>query len=136
MKPLLLACGASFFLIGSAFAVEGKSAPLEVEMGGQVYLCGLKAQLADITKGAKQKELQEEVKSCSENSREKIKLLVKSEYKKYPDGDPVKEKIKAMYSAYLTYMSAALWGKNLTESSEALSFKEKVSDYKAEVELR
>lgn len=136
MKTKLLALGVFLSFTSPAFAIEEKTAPLETEMAGQVYLCGLNAQLADATKGNKQKALLEEAKNCADKSREKIKSLVKSEYQKYPEKDPVRERIKAMYSAYLTYLSAAMWGKDLTESSEALSFKEKVGDYKAEVDLR
>ncbi len=136
MEKLFLGLGISLLMAAGAFAQGEKVAPFESEMGGQVYLCGLKAQLADITKDSKQKVLLEEAKQCADKSRERIKLLVKSEYQKYPEGDAVRDKIKAVYSAYLTYMSAALWGKDLTESTEALAFKEKVNDYKAEVELR
>ena len=136
MGKLFFGLGISLLMTAGAFAQDEKVAPFEAEMGGQVYLCGLKAQLADATKGPKQKALLEDVKQCADKSRERIKLLVKSEYQKYPEGDAAREKIKAVYSAYLTYMSAALWGKDLTESTEALAFKEKVSDYKAEVEIR
>ena len=136
MKTTLLAIGVVIALANPVFASDEKFAPLEVEMAGQVYLCGLNAQLADATKGSKQKALLEEAKNFADNSREKIKSLTKTEYQKYPENDPAREKVKSMYSAYLAYLSAAMWGKDLMDSSEALAFKEKVSDYKAEVDLR
>lgn len=136
MRVSLIAAGLVLVLAGVTQADEGKTAPLEAEMGGQVYLCGLNAQLAEGTKGSKQKALLEDAGKCATKSREKIKGLVKSEYSKYPEGDPVRLRIKALYSSYLTYMDAAMWGKDLNESKEALAFKDRVSEYRAEIELR
>ena len=136
MRNLLRAAGLVFVLAGPAQADGGKIAPLDAEMGGQVYLCGLKAQLADATKGPKQKAIAEDAERCATKSREKIKALVKAEYSKYPESDPVRIRIKALYSAYLTYLDASMWGKDLNESKEALAFKDRVNEYRAEIELR
>ncbi|WP_455830307.1 hypothetical protein [Pseudomonas fluorescens] len=136
MKKSLIFAGMFFLLSGYALAQEDKVAPLETEMGAGVYLCGLNFQLADATKGPKKQALLDEAGSCAANSKEKIKSLVKAEYAKYPEGDAVRERIKSLYAAYLTYLSSAMWGKDLNESKEALAFKERVSDYRAEIELR
>ncbi|NWF10181.1 hypothetical protein HX810_21125 [Pseudomonas salomonii] len=80
MRNLLIAAGLVFGLTGAARADGDKIAPLDAEMGGQVYLCGLNAQLADATKGPKQKALAEDADKCATKSREKIKALVKAEY--------------------------------------------------------
>ncbi|WP_046068869.1 hypothetical protein [Pseudomonas synxantha] len=136
MKKIFIALGIALFASGAVLAQPDKPAPLETEMAGQVYLCGLNAQLADITKGPKQKGLLEEARACAEKSREKVKSLVKQEYAKYPDGDSIRLKIKALYAAYLTYLDSAMWGRDLTESKEALAFKDRVSEYKVELELR
>ena len=136
MKTGYLSAVVLWLLAGSAVGQEEKVAPLNVEMGGQVYLCGLKAQLADMTKGSKQKNLLAEASACAENSRVKMRSLVKSEYEKYPDGDVMRERIKSLYSAYLSYMSSAMWGKDLIESTEAKAFASRVNDYKSELDLR
>lgn len=136
MRKLLVAAGLVFALGGSAQAAEEKLGPIESEMAGQVYLCGLNAQLADGAKGSQQKAFLEDARKCSEGSREKIKRMVKAEYSKYPDGDAVRSRLKALYSAYLTYMDAAMWGKDLIDGKEALAFRDRVSEYRAELELR
>lgn len=136
MRNVLIAASLLFALAGPVVASEERSAPLETEMGGQVYLCGLNAQLADGAKGPKQKALLEDAGSCATKSREKIKGLVKAEYAKYPEGDAMRERIKALYSAYLTYLDSAMWGRDLNESKEAMAFKDRVSEYRAEIELR
>lgn len=136
MRNLLKTAVLIFILGGTAQADGEKIAPLDAEMGGQVYLCGLNAQLADAAKGTKQKALADDAKKCATKSREKIKALVKAEYSKYPEGDAVRSRIKALYSAYLTYLDSAMWGKDLNESKEALAFKDRVNEYRAEIELR
>lgn len=124
-------------LIVTNAAAENKDvAPIEAEMGGQVYLCGLKSQMAASAKGKQSKPLSDDARVCADESREKIKALVRSEYEKYPEGDVMRERIKSLYSAYLSYMDSAMWGRDLTESKEAREFKERVNDYKAEVNLR
>ncbi|WP_038609055.1 hypothetical protein [Pseudomonas alkylphenolica] len=110
--------------------------PLETEMGAQVYICGLKSQLAQATKGKKQDGLTAEARECSRSSKESAKTRIKGEIDKYPEGDAMRDRLKALYSAYLTYMDAAMWGKDLNESSEALAFKMKANEYKAELQLR
>lgn len=136
MRKALISAGMFFLLAGYALAQEKTVAPLETEMGAGVYLCGLNFQIADATKGPKRQTLLDEASNCAADSKEKIKALVKAEYAKYPDGDAMKERIKSLYAAYLTYLSSAMWGKDLNESKEALAFKERVSDYRAEIELR
>jgi hypothetical protein len=136
MRKALISAGMLFFLAGHALAQEEKVAPLETEMGAGVYLCGLNFQLADATKGPKRQPLLDEANSCAASSKDKVKELVKAEYAKYPEGDAVRERIKSLYAAYLTYLSSAMWGKDLNESKEALAFKARVSDYRAEIELR
>lgn len=136
MRKTLISAGILFLLAGYALAQDEKVAPLETEMGAGVYLCGLNFQLADATKGPKRQALLDEASSCAANSKEKVKALVKAEYAKFPEGDAVRGRIKSLYAAYLTYLSSAMWGKDLNESKEALAFKERVSDYRAELELR
>ena len=123
-------------MTGPVFAQEEKAAPLESEMGGGVYLCGLNSQIADATKGEKKQALLDEANSCANKSKEKIKRLVKAEYANYPEGDEMRARVKALYSAYLTYLDSAMWGKDLNDSKEALAFKDRVNEYRAEVELR
>ncbi|WP_282389629.1 hypothetical protein [Pseudomonas sp. PS01296] len=136
MRKLLVAAGLIFLLSGNVQSAEEKPGPLESEMAGQVYLCGLNAQLAVGEKGPKKKAYLADANKCEDESKSKIKQLVKAEYSKYPDGDTVRLRIKALYSAYLTYMDAAMWGKDLVDSKEALAFKDRVSEYRAELELR
>jgi hypothetical protein len=136
MRKLLVTAVTILMLASQAQAAEDKAGPLESEMGGQVYLCGLNAQLADGATGTTKKAYLEKSRKCATDSREKIKAMVKAEYLKYPEGDAVRARIKALYSAYLTYMDAALWGKDLIDSKEALAFKDRVSEYRAEIELR
>lgn len=136
MKKSFITAGLILMMCGPALADESKSAPIETEMGAQIYLCGLKFQLADATKGSKKKALLDEASECASSSRGKIQGMVKVEYSKYPEGDAMRDRIKALYSAYLTYMDSAMWGRDLNESKEALAFKERVNDYSAEVELR
>lgn len=136
MKTAYLSAIVLWFLAGSAAAQEEAAAPLHAEMAGKVYLCGLKAQLADMTKGSKHEKLLAEASDCAEKSRVKIRSLVKSEYEKYPDGDAMRERIKTLYSAFLGYMSSAMWGKDLINSKEAIAFNNRVNDYKSELDLR
>ncbi|QHC93872.1 hypothetical protein PspR84_04265 [Pseudomonas sp. R84] len=126
----------AFFVVATAMAEEKKVAPIDAEMGGQVYLCGLKSQMAASAKGKQSKTISDDAQACATESRDKIKALVKSEYDKYPEGDVMRERIKALYSAYLSYLDSAMWGRDLTESKEARDFKDRVNDYKAEINLR
>ncbi|NWA30054.1 hypothetical protein HX817_00780 [Pseudomonas sp. C6002] len=136
MRKLLVATGLAFLLSGNVQSAEEKLGPLESEMAGQVYLCGLNAQLADGAKEPKKKAYLEDANKCEGDSKAKIKQMVKAEYSKYQDGDAVRLRLKALYSAYLTYMDAAMWGKDLVDSKEAMAFKDRVSEYRAELELR
>ena len=123
-------------IVATAMAQEKKVAPIDAEMSGQVYLCGLKSQMAASAKGDQAKSLGDDARACADESKEKIKALVKSEYEKYPEGDVMRDRVKSLYSAYLSYMDSAMWGRDLTESKEARDFKDRVNDYKAEVNLR
>lgn len=136
MNKVLVTLGLLSALTSVVHADGLGRSPLEVEMGGQVYLCGLKSQLAQSAKGKKQDGLTAEARECSLSSKESAKARVKGELDKYPDGDPMRDRLRALYSAYLTYMDAAMWGKDLVESSEALAFKVKSNEYKAELQLR
>lgn len=136
MKLSFVAGVFACLIVTNAWAEDIEVAPIEAEMGGQVYLCGLKSQMAASAKGNQSKALTDDARACADKSREKIKALVKSEYSKYPEGDVMRERIKSLYSAYLSYMDSAMWGRDLTESKEAREFKDRVNDYKAEVNLR
>lgn len=135
MKILLFFVAVLFFM-QSANAAEEKL-EIEQDMALSMMNCELSFRLAALTsKPVKMKKIDEAL-NCVKESNQKIREAVKEKISSFPQDDPLREKLKDLYAAYLAYMSSLEpVDKDFDATIEASEYRKRVNIYKAEKDIR